>query len=196
METILKRDLAADYRILLSWRYNRVEFLGLPNLKENRPLTLDEIYVPLSFAWRPGAKEERFYLPKALTESRHLVVLGDPGSGKSTLVKLVTYLFGRSQSFSMQQRFGPLLPIPIILRDYQVREWKSYEDMLRYIIDQLDKEVRDDVTVEWLMDHMRNGKAILLLDGLDEVGSSADRGQLRDQIVEPLLMEDQESYAI
>src|SRR5262245_20135942 len=171
MESILKRDLAADYRILLSWRYNRVDSLGLPNLKENRPLTLDEIYVPLSFTWRPGAKKERFYLPKALTQSRHLVALGDPGSGKSTLVKSITYLFGRSQASSLQQRFGTLLPVPIILRDYNVRLWKSYEDMLRDFIDGLDEKIRYDVTVEWLMDYLRKGEGILLLDGLDEVGS-------------------------
>lgn len=196
MENILKRDLAADYRILLSWRYNRVEFLGLPNLKENRPLTLDEIYVPLSFTWRPGAKEERFYLPKALTESRHLVALGDPGSGKSTLVKLITYLFGRSQPSSLQQRFGPLLPVPIILRDYNVRRWKSYGDMLRDFIGGLDEKIRDDVTVEWLKDHLRGGKAILLLDGIDEVGRRNDRKHLRDRIINPLLKEMPESYSI
>ncbi|MGH9751406.1 MAG: NACHT domain-containing protein [Blastocatellia bacterium] len=196
MANILKRDLAADYRLLLSWRYNRVEFLGLPNLKENRPLTLDEIYVPLSFTWRPGAKEERFYLPKALTESRHLVALGDPGSGKSTLVKLITYLFGRSQSSSLQQRFGPLLPVPIILRDYNVRNWKSHEDMLRDFIGGLDEKIRDDVTVEWLMDHLRDGKAILLLDGIDEVGSRDDRKHLRDRVVGPLLSEAPECYSV
>ena len=148
MESMLKRDLAADYKLLLSWRYNRVEFLGLPSLKENRDLTLTEIYVPLSFTWQPGDKENRFYLPKAMTESRRLVVLGDPGCGKSTLIKLITYSFGRSEPTPLTNRFGRLLPIPIILREYQVTRWQNYEDMLRDFISKLDEEVRNDRSEE------------------------------------------------
>lgn len=53
MASILKKDLEADYRLSLSWRYDSVEFLGLPSMKENRPLTLEEIYVPLTFTREP-----------------------------------------------------------------------------------------------------------------------------------------------
>ncbi len=196
MASILKRNLEADYKILLSWRYNRVEFLGLPSLKESRDLTLEEIYVPLSFNWKIGDMKNRFYLPKALAESRHLVVLGDPGSGKSTLVKLITHSFGRREPTPLSQRFGELLPVPIILRDYNISDWKNYEDMLRSFICTLDEEVRNEVTVEWLMGYLRNGKAILLLDGLDEVGNRKDRMHLRDNVIFPLLQKMRESYVV
>jgi hypothetical protein len=200
MSFSLEKNLEADYKILLSWRYDKVEFLGLPSLKENRPLTLEEIYVPLSFTWEISDTENRFYLPKAMTESRHLVVLGDPGSGKSMLVKLITHSFGRREPTSLSKRFGPLLPVPIILRDYDVRKWKTYRDMLSDFIAQLDEKVRDDVTIEWLLCYLCNEredkKAILLLDGLDEVGSKADREHLRDKIVRPLLEKMSESYAV
>lgn len=198
-ESPLQRDLAADYKLLLSWRFNRVEFIGLPSLKDNRDLTLEEIYVPLRFHWADN-KKEIFYLPKALVKSPKLVVLGDPGSGKSTLVKLVTHAFGSREASSLRQRFGPLLPIPIILRDYRVREWQNYEDMLRAFIAQLDERIRNDISVEWLLSYLRceeeGKKAILLIDGLDEVGSRANREHLRDKIIWPLLAAAPDSYAI
>jgi hypothetical protein len=57
MSNVLKRDLAADYRLLLSWRYNQVEMLGLPSLKETRPLRLDYLCVPHRFSWEHRGKE-------------------------------------------------------------------------------------------------------------------------------------------
>lgn len=196
MPTLLKKDLEGDYKLLLSWRYDVVEFLGLPSLKDNRPLTLEEIYVPLAFTWARADSASRVYLPEALETSRHLVVLGDPGCGKSTLVKLITYSFGRSEPTPLSHRFGSLLPVPIVLRDYHIRHWKTKEDMLSDFIGKLDQEIRDRVTVEWLLDAMREGRGFLLLDGLDEVGSRDDRLHLRTEIVRPLLSEMPDSYAI
>jgi internalin A len=195
MTGTLKKDLEGDYKLLLSWRYNNIEFLGLPSLKDNRPLTLEEIYIPLSFTWEQSG-DKRVYLPEALEKSRHLVVLGDPGCGKSTLVKVITYSFGRAEPTPLSQRFGPLLPVPIILRDYRIGTWQSKEDMLRDFIRQLDEDIRNRVSVEWLLAALREGRGFLLLDGLDEVGSREDRIHLRDKIVTPLLDEMPESYAI
>lgn len=192
----LEKNIEATYKQSLSRRYNRVQLIGLPSLKDNRDLWLEEIYVPLGFTRKPGGDEERFYLPQALSESRRLVILGDPGSGKSTLVKLITHAFGRSTSSSLPQHFGPLLPIPIILRDYKVGEWNNYEDMLRDFIKQLDEEIRDSVTVEWLTDYLAKGQAIVLLDGIDEIGSAEARRHLRDNVVFPLVEKFPDNFLI
>lgn len=191
-----EKNIEGTYKQLLSWRYDRVQLIGLPSLKDNRDLWLEEIYVPLGFTRKPGSDEKRFYLPKAMSESRHLVILGDPGSGKSTLVKLITHAFGRSASSSLPQHFGPLLPIPIILRDYKVGEWNSFEDMLRSFIKQLDEEIRDSITVEWLSEYLTKGQAIVLLDGIDEIGSAEARRHLRDKVVAPLIRKFPDSYLI
>jgi len=199
MASILRKNLARDYALTLSWRYAEVEFLGLPNLKDERVFRLEHIYVPLRLCrdWADRAdKQKTFYVPKALQEQRHLVVLGDPGSGKSTLVKVLTYAFGEADSNAYKRACGELIPIPIILRDYKTRRWQNYEDMLRDFIATLDDDIRSEITPAWLLEHWRKGKAILLVDGLDEVGLREERLRLRDEILFPLLRGSLNSYVL
>ena len=63
MTSIIKKNLEADYKQLLSWQYGKIEFLGLPSLKDNRPVPLEEIYVPLSFTWERKGEERFSYAP-------------------------------------------------------------------------------------------------------------------------------------
>jgi len=198
MGNILRKNPDRDYALTLSWRFAEVEFLGLPNLKDERVFRLEHIYVPLrlrDFAGRLDG-QETIYVPKALQEQRHLIVLGGPGSGKSTLVKVLTYAFGESGSNPYKRSCGELIPIPIILRDYATRRWTSSQDMLYDFIATLDESIQREISPDWLLQRLRAGRAILLIDGLDEIGSLEDRRRLRDDIVFPLLRESRESYVL
>src|SRR2546423_3409891 len=199
MPSILRKNLARDYALTLSWRYAEVEMLGLPKLKDSHVFRLEHIYVPLRLCrdWADRFDNQKtMYVPRALQEHRHLVVLGDPGSGKSTLVKLLTYAFGEAGDNAYKRACGELIPIPIILRDYKPRQWQSYHDMLGKFIATLDEDIRSEITVEWLLEQLSEGKAILLIDGLDEVGSREDRKHLRNKVVRPLLRDVPNSYAV
>jgi hypothetical protein len=192
-----KKKLEDEYRLYLSWQFSTVEFLGLPSLKENRPLSLEEIYVPMSLRWENGDNADRVFVPDALKRSKHLVVLGDPGSGKSTLVKVLTYSFGRTEPTPLARHFPETrVPVPIILRDYNVREWRAPEDMLASFVRKLGSEIGGEVTPEWLMLSLASGRGILLVDGLDEVGNVDDRRVLRDYVVRPLLARMPNSLAV
>lgn len=199
MENVLRRDLARDYALTLSWRFAEVDFLGLPNLKDERSFRLESIYVPLRFYREPSERFDRqktVYLPQALQEERHLMVLGDPGSGKSTLIKVLTYAFGEANSNSYKRACGELIPIPIILRDYATRKWHSPMDMIADFAETVPRELRSEITPAWLMGYLHEGKAILLVDGLDEVGGPEERLRLRNEVISPLLLEARGSCAV
>ena len=190
MARILKRNLAKDYGLTLSWRFAEVEFLGLPKLKDERVHRLEHIYVPLRLCrdWKDRFQADKtLHVPQVLQQHRRLMVLGDPGSGKSTLVKVLTYAFGEAKDNAYKRACGPLVPIPIILRLHNTRKWRTYRDMLRDFTATLDEDIREAITAEWLIEHLTAGRAILMIDGVDEVGSRAEREHLRDEIILPLL---------
>jgi energy-coupling factor transporter ATP-binding protein EcfA2 len=199
MSTILKKDIAKDYGLALSWRYAEIEFLGLPRLSDERIYRLEQIYVPLRLCrdWSTRFNEEQTsYVPKALAQHHHLIVLGDPGSGKSTLIKVLAYAFGEANPNAYKRACGDLIPIPIVLRNYATRSWHTFYDVLRDFISTLDDGIRNHVTSEWLLEYLRDGRAILLIDGLDEIGTVEERIRLRDAIFYPLLSEASKSFSV
>lgn len=186
-------SLETRYRSRVALKYENVEFLGLPYLREERPLRLEEIYVPLSLTREPDG--ERMHVPKALEDAKHLVVLGDPGSGKSTLIKVLAYSFARMVPTQFSKHFGELIPIPIILRDYNVSGWKEPLDLLRDYAATLEEALRGEVTSGWLLAKLRSGQGVLLVDGLDEVGRLDDRKLVRE-VIQLLLWEMPDSLAV
>ena len=190
-----QQALEERYRASIAQKYEAIEFLGLPSLKDNRPLLLGEIYVPLKL--KLDSRDEKLVpVPAALENHPHLMVLGDPGSGKSTLIKVLAYSFGRIQPAPIAIRLGPRVPIPIILRDYKTYTWNDPEDLFRDFIQTLDAPLREHLTPEYFLSLLKEGRGILLIDGLDEVGNVGNRKKLRDNVVLPILEQSRSSYVV
>jgi len=86
------------------------------------------------------------------------MLLGKPGSGKTTFL----------QHIAMQCNQGELLPerIPIFIRLKNFESEVGRFSLLNYIHQELRSSGISDQQVETLLHH---GKALILLDGLDEV---------------------------
>jgi hypothetical protein len=121
---------------------------------------------------------------EALAAYPHLVVLGDPGSGKTTLLRYLTLLYARDLAegtASVQDRLGPdergRLPILLPLRRLGAylsihRPVDDGTEGHRILMDHLHQcltEERVPVPNDFFDSYLQNGRAVVLLDGLDEV---------------------------
>ncbi|MBI4536336.1 MAG: HEAT repeat domain-containing protein, partial [candidate division NC10 bacterium] len=123
--------------------------------------------------------------PSVFQKARGVVVLGDPGSGKTTLVRWLATVASGGQ-FAMAKALGVserLLPLPVsigALADVrgEMRATASVADVLaRYFHS---RNVGDEGELRgFLLRCLHSGDCLVLLDGLDEVRSAAARDEMR-----------------
>ncbi|MCP2731964.1 NACHT domain-containing protein [Limnofasciculus baicalensis] len=105
--------------------------------------------------------QERVLAIEAATKYFKLMILGKPGTGKSTFLKFIALQCNRGT-------FQPhLLPIYIELKDFveDAKEQSAFS-LENYISQELDLY---DILAENFQALLRHGKLLILLDGLDEV---------------------------
>ncbi|RIK72519.1 hypothetical protein DCC62_19380 [candidate division KSB1 bacterium] len=105
-----------------------------------------------------------------------LVLLGYPGAGKTTLTKYFLLCFAGNKA---EQQLGmpqPFLPILLSLRDIDP-ELPLTANILASL-----QKYHLDLSEEFFLHYLQEGRAILLLDGLDEVPTEKKRAQVSQWI--------------
>ncbi|VAW42763.1 hypothetical protein MNBD_CHLOROFLEXI01-4149, partial [hydrothermal vent metagenome] len=129
-------------------------------------------------------------------ENDRLVILGAPGSGKSTLVNYLTLCLAGdhlgSERINQDQlrQLGwelsrlRLWPVRVILREYAARGLTKKQSVWQFIAAELSREtVKLARFLPHLKKRLQQEGAILLLDGLDEVDKASQiRQQLKNNI--------------
>ena len=200
----------ARYLSLIEEWFGFVRFLGLPHLGRNPDVPIDRLFVEPDLA-NGSIPPEGFDgstkstpLHKAIEENKYLAILGDPGTGKSTLVNFLAWQLARqntgaskNKTASGNQALNRVIPVPLILREilrgHERNERISFESLLDRFVDLPMFRTEDPSKTGWLQELKTNFKSALepllktgqvyfLVDGIDEIGSVEVRKQLRNAI--------------
>jgi NACHT domain len=173
------------YRQHIEKLYSSTNLIGI-----NTPIHIKNIFTELYILDEPTANKRHTYGSlKALEEedldqlihsmkktngieviknraNKRLLVLGSPGSGKTTFLKYITYL-------GAQGIFGDKLVSFISLKQWSDADKEKLSNLLDYLVKQFEMCSFDDAksTIERYL----NGNFIVLLDGLDEVFGDIER---------------------
>jgi len=133
---------------------------------------------------------------EAVVDQRHVVLLGNPGSGKSTFVThlalcLSTHALEPRKNWLARltgwpQQEADLVPVTVVLRDFArwlppMAKKAEPRHLWNFIVDRL-KAQNLAFVAKPLLERLEHGGAILLLDGLDEIPTQRHRTFIRDAV--------------
>lgn len=128
---------------------------------------------------RPEKTIQRLSVNQALGGNSNLVVLGDPGAGKTVLLKYVTLAFAENQP----ARLGldeARLPIFVHLYDYAAKraEYPGAFSLLDYLRQFSTSKLSLNLPGDFFEDALERGECCVCFDGLDELGTLNLRREL------------------
>ncbi|MFE4574385.1 NACHT domain-containing protein [Streptomyces chartreusis] len=117
------------------------------------------------------------------TDTDRMVLLGDPGAGKSSLTRhLALTLTRETLADDPLVSLAGRVPLVVELREYAAADWRerTFEDFLEHLHTAKGMAPPSDVA-NWLL---RRGKAVVLFDGLDELFDPSNREQAAHRIAD------------
>jgi len=165
---------------------------------------LDDIYVSLTIS-DSGQRSNGIDLGEAISNHSRLVILGDPGSGKTTMLRFLTLTFARAlrgkstfreparardENTKIREARNRLKyaykiadhPLPVFIflnRLRNVAEWSKERSILEAVYEDWHPvNTTRDLQRQFMEEKIAAGKCIFFLDAFDELGSQDAREQI------------------
>jgi predicted phosphodiesterase len=212
-----RRDRAAKrYQELLLESCDIVNLANLPEQDRHvaaRKMELRRLYVPLSVAvekdvgklearravafsrdeFQEDEPQQRAAPGERLKQAKRLVVLGDPGAGKTTLTRWFATAFllklkndpaWREMPAAETLPDTPLLPVVVRCRDLDGAVCKAtLDDVLKHTLRKVEFSPAEAEDIHaYLRAEIDAGRALLILDGLDEINDPTLRAGFCEQV--------------
>jgi formylglycine-generating enzyme required for sulfatase activity len=187
----------------LTWH----DFRGMYQFEQHIRLPLSDIYQELGFLKIGGAEEHRKKREQMLgmdeaermaeverrvservsgmlARSQRLVILGDPGAGKTISLRFIALMLADHRGAERLALAAPYLPVMVRLAHFaQALEREPTLSLDNYLLQVIPKTYTTELA-DFVRLALDRGVCMVLLDGLDEVGENRTSGQsLRKTVV-------------
>ncbi|MGW5716120.1 NACHT domain-containing protein [Amycolatopsis sp. NPDC003865] len=170
-------DFAADFRRQVVTALDRMALFGAGLTDATRLYPLSVAYLSLSVASDDDvAAGDR--IEHVLPRTSRILLRGEAGSGKTTLLQWLAVQCASRQLESVDGWAG-LEPFLVRLRRFSRSPLPSPE----HFLDEVGRHIADEMPAGWVQRRLRGGRAVLLVDGLDEVPDDRRR-EVRDWLRE------------
>ncbi len=191
-ETLDYEKFFSQYTSVAIEKLNVVNFIGFDIQRHRqRPedITLTDLFVQPSFLQRSKDKNEKvnsvldkeLKLTNLLKSEKNIVILGDPGAGKSLLVKflVVSLLQKQSEKFGLRQLTNHI-PFRIELRKYN--EKRDSKNIIEYLSEHLINEYQVNISSRNLETLFENFPSLVFFDGLDEIFNINHKTKVKEAV--------------
>lgn len=148
-------------------------------------MELDEIYISLTMTSGADVGKTQS-LEDIIHKNKRIIILGDPGAGKSTMMQYLTLQTARI--INREKRKGiPRLPekFPILIRlnkFYDIKDWSREKSLLSAIKDEIEINSGATIPEGFLESRLNYGSCLFLLDAFDELASETARRLLSEKV--------------
>jgi len=170
-ETPEQRDFRQKFMRKIHAVYRFDESLGIMDLGEEKKVSLHDIYVPLRFSEQElnedrvwDFEENTLSLLDTLKESRHVVFSGRPGSGKTTISRMLINLLSSRELTALTRDCGRRIPLYFKLRDYDFNKISSADKFYNLFLASQSKTLGFNITREYLDFFLENGWCFLIFE--------------------------------
>lgn len=160
-------------------RHGIVETLALPSMRDLPPLRIETLFVspllaenPVSADSDPKLWPAGKSLLETLQEHPQLVVLGDPGGGKTTLSNWLAWRLSAGLTTPLPPVLDDRVPLPCVLREMSHTVFTpeiTLPELAERIAVRLLGDKADDTLKSSLRMRVDAGSYVLILDGVDEI---------------------------
>ncbi|MFS8101427.1 NACHT domain-containing protein [Lentzea alba] len=153
-----------DYRQLVARKLDRVDMFGVTLADASRRYPLSVAYISLTASTDDDLGSVH-RVEDLLAGARHFFIRGEAGLGKTTLLQWIAVRSALGDFPEKLADWNGTIPFFVPLRRYAGRELPAPERFL----DEVGRYIADEMPRGWVQDKLRDGSAVLLIDGVDEM---------------------------
>ncbi len=195
------KEFVRQYKDCELRELSRVNFIGLhmpDGMKQNNEMSLEDIYVTPKFRIRrtkainvqdmddflvEDDESDVDYSDLLNDDRNRVVILGGPGTGKSTLVKsLICNILNNKKNIINNTEIYKRIPFRIELRKYLAKKLKNDYNIIQYIVSELKCKYVKDVDERQITRIIEKHPTIFFFDGLDEIFDPMNKNDVRNDI--------------